>query len=134
MLAIGIPFTQLEWRPVDRLRVELVYMIPESLNARVDWTVIGDPELSGLGLYASLSQTVGAFHSNELPGTDRLFFRQTFAEAGVSWRLHDRLDLVLAGGLAFDQEFEAGWDTRDTEPVAEIDETPYVRALARLRL
>lgn len=134
VLAVGLPFSQIEWRPTDRARFELMFSLPQNLNVRADYTLLGDPEVSGLGVYASLNRTVGAFHWNQLPGDHRLIFRQTFAEAGVNWRLHDRLELLVAGGYAFDQEFETGWDTRDADTIAETDDAPYVRALARLRL
>lgn len=134
VLAVGLPFSQIEWRPTDRARFELTFALPQNLNVRVDYTLIGDPEVNGLGIYASLNRTIGAFHWNELPSGHRLFFRQTFAEAGANWRLHDRLELVVAGGYAFDQEFDVGWDTRDSDTIAEVDDGPYVRALGRLRL
>jgi hypothetical protein len=134
VLALGFPFSGIEWRPTDRLTVEATYAIPQNLTARADYTLIGDPEVSGAGIYASLSRTVTAVHWNELPGRDRLFFRQTQAEAGVNWRLDDRLEVVIAGGWAFGQEFVTGWDTRNTDDVAEVEAAPYARALVRLRL
>ncbi len=134
VLAIGFPYSGIEWRPTDRLRVEAVYAIPQSINARADYTLLGDPAVSGLGIYANLSRTVTAVHWNDLPDRDRLFFRQSLAEAGINWRLNDRLELVIAGGWSFGQEFVTGWDTRDTDDVANVDDAPYFRALARLRL
>lgn len=134
VVAIGFPFTDLQLRPTENLTVELRYAIPQNFTVRADYTLIGDRETSGAGIYASVTRTVMAVHWNELPDRDRLFFRQTQAEAGVNWRLHDRLELVLAGGWAFGQEFVTGWDTRDTEDVAEVEGAPYARALVRLRL
>lgn len=134
VLALGAPFTELEWRPIEEVLLEVAFTIPDSFSARVDWTVLGDRQVSGLGLYASLNRTTQAFHWNELPGSDRLFHRMSFAEAGLNWRIHDRLELVIAAGYAFNQEFETGWDSRDTQEIAEIDDAPYARAQARLRL
>ncbi len=134
VLALGFPFSGIEWRPNDRLTVEITYSIPQDLTARADYTLSGDPETGGVGLYASLNRTVSAFHDNDLPSGHRLFFRQSTAEAGLNWRLHDRLELVVAGGWAFNQEFETGWDSRDLDGVADVDDAAYVRALARLRL
>ncbi len=134
VVALGLPFSGIEWRPTERLTVELTYSAPQNLTARADFTLMGDRQTSGAGIYASLNRSITAVHWNELPDRDRLFFRQSLAEAGVNWRLHDRLELVVAGGWAFGQEFVTGWDTRDTDDVAEVDGAPYVRALARLRL
>ena len=133
VLALGVPFTEMEWRPIDDLLLEVTFSLPDNFAARVDWTVIGDRQVSGVGLYASLNRTTEAFHWNELPRSDRLFHRMAFVEAGLNWRLHDRFELVIAGGYAFNQEFESGWDTRDSVEVAEIDDAPYARAQARLR-
>lgn len=134
VLALGVPFTEVEWRPIDDLLLEVAFSIPDSFSARVDWTILGDRQVSGVGLYASLQRTTESFHWNQLPGSDRLFHRMSFVEAGLNWRIHDRLELVVAGGYAFNQEFETGWDTRDTVEVAEIDDAPYARAQARIRL
>ena len=134
VLAIGVPTAGVEWRPTDRFQLNLNYILPLNFDFRATYQLIGDQE-NGAGVYASLSRSVSAFHWNAFSdGDDRIFFRQVRLEGGVNYRLNDRLQLVLSGGYAFDQEFTFGFDTRDTETLADIGDTPYVRAQLELRL
>ena len=133
-LAIGVPTAGIEWRPTDRFRLNLNYLLPLNFDFRADYQIVGD-EQSGAGVYASLSRSVSAFKWNSFgDNDDRIFFRQVRLEGGVNYRLNDRLEVILSGGYVFDQEFTYGFDTRDTNTLADVDDTPYVRGQLQLRL
>jgi hypothetical protein len=65
--------------------------------------------------------------------TDYMFFEQRRLEAGIDWRTCEAASVVVAAGYAFDQEFSAGWDVRDTDGEIEIDAAPYLRVGVDLR-
>ena len=133
-LAIGVPTTGIEWRPTRKAIVNLNYLVPLNFDFNAVYYALGDED-NGLGLYASLERRVAPFHWNELDSAnDRIFFRQVRLEGGVNYRFDDRFLVILSGGYAFDQEFDVGFDTRDTSDVAEVDSAPYVRAQLQLRL
>lgn len=130
ILALGFPFSGIEWRPDDRFQLQVNYQIPDIFTARADYDIVGN-----VGLYASFQSRINAFHWDELSqGSDRIFYRQRYLESGLEWTLDDRLSLIAAFGYAFDREFEVGFDTRDTENVAEISDEPYGRLALELRL
>lgn len=130
ILALGFPFSGVEWRPDDRFRLQVNYQIPDIFTARADYDVIAN-----VGLYASFENRLNAFHWDELAqGSDRIFYRQNYVESGLQWTLDDRLSLIAAFGYAFNRDFEVGFDTRDTENLAEISDEPYGRLALQLRL
>ena len=134
VLVVGVPTAGVEWRPTDKFQLNLNYLIPTNFDFRASYQLFGD-QVNGAGLYASLSRSVNAFHWNAFAdGDDRLFFRQVRLEGGVQYRLNDRLQLILSGGYAFDQEFSVGFDTRERDTIADVDATPYVRGQLQLRL
>ena len=131
ILAAGFPFSSLEWRPTERFTATFTYSIPQDLSVRADYDLVG-----GLGLYGSFNRNIAAFHWDELDaGNDRVFFERFLGELGFAYDLdEDKLRLILAGGYAFGQEFNTGFDTRDLDELAELDDSSYVRAAFELRL
>lgn len=137
-LNIGFPFTGVIWGPTDRLTVTANYAIPDEFTGRIDYEL-----LQNTGVFAEVAARREAFHWDELDdGGDRLLFRQRRVEAGVRYTLNDNLDqagvepgltAVLAGGYAFGQEFEVGFDSRDTDGLADPSDEPYVRVGLELR-
>ena len=131
ILALGFPFSSVEWRPDERLSVEVQYSIPDSFNFRIDYDIIGN-----LGLYGSFESTTAAAWWDELDrGNQRIFFEQQRAEAGLAYDIdRDKLKIITAAGWSFGQEFRVGFDSRDLTDLREVDDTVYLRAALELRL
>lgn len=131
ILSLGFPYSGLEWRPNERLTVTVEYSLPYDFTARADYDLVG-----GVGLYASVENSLMAVHWDELDtGHDRVFFSQSQVEAGLAWDIdRDKLRAITAFGYAFDQEFETGFDTRDLDDLADVDDNVYLRAALELRL
>ena len=128
VFALGVPVTSIEWKPDDRLTVEFRYLLVDRFDLRVDYRVVG-----GLNVFASLDQRRLAFEMDELPDHDRLLFEQRRAEAGLRWEPREDMALIVAGGYAFGQAFETGFDFRETDEVAELSDEPYARIGLDLR-
>ena len=125
----GLPVTSLEWRPDDRLRVELVYTIVDTFDASVGYRVV-----NGLTLFGNLEARREAFFLDGLPANhDRLFFEQRRAELGVRWEPKKGVTFNVAGGYAFGQEFSTGFDGRNTDLVTDVSDEPYFRIGLDLR-
>lgn len=122
-LSLGFPYTDLEWKPDDRWTIALRYVIPDGGEASVEYKLV-----EAVRLYASFSNQNEAFHSNELEDEDdRVLFSQRRIEVGLRGTYNDQFSFFVAGGYAFGQEFEVGWDRRDTEELAELSDEPYAR-------
>jgi hypothetical protein len=120
---VGLPVTSVEWRPDDRLRVEVVYSVPDSFDASAGYRV--GRFLTVLG---NLENRREAFSIDGLPANhDRLLFQQRRAEIGLRWEPKKDVMFNLAGGYAFGQEFSTGFDSRKTDLVADVSDEPYVR-------
>lgn len=125
---VGFPFTRVIYRPDDRWTLTASYAVPYTIEARVGYRV-SEP----LELFAAYDSFTRGFWMEDAPGHgERIFFTQRRAEAGVVWAAAEQIDLTLAAGYAFDQEFETGWDTRDTDTLRDIDPAPYLRAAVEL--
>lgn len=129
VVRIGLPVSGILWTPDPKWEIQLDYVLPDFLDARI--TYLADEHV---GVYLAVSSRTDAFSYDLLDdGKDRLIFRQRRAEIGITWRPIENCDIVLAGGYLFGQEFTAGFDTRDDDDVAEIDDTPYARLEVNLR-
>jgi hypothetical protein len=123
LLAVGFPYSSIEWKPIEPLTLSARYVFPDDGELKVDYTLI-----KGLGLFASYALRQEAFHWDELPdSSDRLIYIQRRVEGGVRWTPIEQASLVAAVGYAFDQEFNVGWDTRDQDRVAKPSDEPYLR-------
>ena len=83
--------------------------------------------LEELTLFAAFRNRFEGFHRNDDDRHRRLFLRQRRLEAGLSWRPCAAAEFTFAGGYAFDQELERGFDVRDTDKVREFSDEPYIR-------
>jgi len=120
---VGVPVTSVEWRPDDRLRVEVVYTLPDTFDASVGYKVA-----EGVTVFGNFENRREAFFVNGLPANyDRLLFEQRRAEIGLRWEPRKNLMFNLSGGYAFGQEFSTGFDSRETDLVADVSDEPYVR-------
>jgi hypothetical protein len=137
-LAVGFPFSSIEWHPVDRLRFNLVYSLPDSIRGGVSYEFLDAAPLGGrpVELYANVNYRRVAAHWDRLPaGDDRIFFRQALAEAGFRVRADPgRLNFTVAAGYAFDQAFQEGFDDRSLSTVASVGENTYFRVAFDWRL
>jgi hypothetical protein len=125
LLTLGVPFAAVHWEPLDRLTVDVSYLIPDDFSARVDYDLL---ERGKLGVFGSLDSRRNAFHANALRhGDDRLLFYQRRAEVGLRWTPANKVNLLVAGGYAFGQEITRGFDTSDDRRVADLGDRPYVR-------
>ena len=126
LLALGFPFTSLEWTPNDKFRADVIYYFPERFDLRLSYAFT-----KGWSVFGLLEQRTDSFHLDELDAGDshdRLIFTQKRAEAGLRWQPSKDVSVSVAGGYAFGQEFNVGFDSRDMDELAEPSDEPYVRA------
>ena len=125
---VGFPFSSVEWRPFEPVTVTLEYSIPNTIEGQVGYRPIRP-----LVIYAGYHDSVQGFHVDDAPSTRRLFFQQQRVEVGVTLIPTDNIELTIAGGYAFDQRFDTGFDVRDLSGVTRVTDEPYVKLNATLR-
>jgi hypothetical protein len=118
---VGFPFTTITYSPDVHWKFNFTYSVPYFVEARVDYSITRK-----LGLFAAYDSFTRGFWLEDVDNR-RVFFSQRRIEAGVQYGIFEQLNLVLAGGYAFDQEFETGWDIRNTTTLRDLDSRPYVR-------
>lgn len=118
---VGLPISSVKWKPHERWRVHADYVVPFTVNTRVEYDLTKQFEL-----FAAFENRVRGFRL-ETSDRRRLFFQQRRVEAGVRWVPSAHAELVLAGGYAFGQKFKSGWDMRDPGTVRRISDEPYLR-------
>jgi hypothetical protein len=122
-LEVGFPYSDIQWQPDDQWTLMLKFNFPDGAEATVDYKVTQQ-----FHLYGSLAQQNEAFHWNEIDNDNRrVLFKQSRAEVGVRGVLQDRYAFTAALGYAFDTRLDVGWDSRDTDNLAEFSDEPYVR-------
>ena len=127
--AVGLPFSRLTYKPDDRWTIDLRSALFFSFNASIRYRATNKLEL-----FAAYVRKNEAFHvSGGAVDHRRFIFTQQRAEVGLNYKLVDNIVLTLAGGLAFGQEFEVGYDTRDTTGLRDLDDSGYVRGGIELR-
>ncbi len=123
---VGFPVNQIVWTPDDRWTVQLG-AAGIAFSARASYRLD-----DAVTLFAAYGGDGEGFHVADDDGDRRLFFSAQTVEAGVELGVTETASLVVAGGFAFDQEFERGFDLRDTDTVRELDDAGYVRVGGRL--
>lgn len=119
---LGIPESDLEWHPTDRLTVKLEWDAPFTIDAGAEL------ELSkGVTLLARFQDQTHAFHAEGLKRIDRIFYSERRAEAGIRLDPFEQFGLVFAAGYAFGREFQQGFDDRNLDRITRFGDTPYVR-------
>ncbi|MEM1446584.1 MAG: hypothetical protein AAGF84_11040 [Planctomycetota bacterium] len=124
--ALGLPINSVNWTPDDVWAVRLTVA---GIAFSADVTMKLNDEFS---LFAAYGGDGEGFHVADDDSNRRLFYSAEILEAGVRYGVTERASLVIAGGFAFDQEFERGFDLRDTDTVRELDDTAYFRVGGRL--
>jgi hypothetical protein len=123
-IGIGFPFSDIRYKPDDKWTFSLTYSIPDDFSGSIEYALT-----EKLGVYASLERISRAFRWDELANPiDRVIFHQSRVELGLRARVNEGLSFTFAGGFAFAQEFETGFDTRDAEQLVDLSDEPYVRA------
>lgn len=125
---LGFPYSTLTWKPDDHWTIDLKSTLFISFSGQVTYAV--NDELS---LFASYKRRTDAFVTSGLPDNRRLIFSQDRAELGLRYAINERAALTVAGGYAFSQEFDVGYDVRDPAGLRDLDDSAYIRAGVELR-
>jgi hypothetical protein len=118
---IGFPVNSLLWDPTPKVNVVINVYVPDSVNARVNYD-LG----KHAGLFAGYNQRTDVFHTREIPGDKRLFFKEQRVEGGMRWRAAG-LRFEVAAGYAFGRGFDSGFDSRDLNRVTKVSNEPFAR-------
>jgi len=106
---IGVPFANLHAEPLDRLTIDLRYLLLRRVHARVGYRLL-DP----LTVYAAFDwDNHRFFRAGRDDNDDRLFYYEKRLTAGVRWDIVDGLYVDVFGGYAFDRFFFEGEDYGD---------------------
>ena len=118
---VGVPVSTINWTPDDKLTIRVAYLLIDTFIVGVDYELTED-----WTLFALFDSSTDAFKL-ETQDHDRLFFTQRRVEGGARWQPLPQVELIAAAGFAFSQEFNVGFDARDLDEVAEVEDTPYLR-------
>ena len=123
LLGLGVPYSSVEWKPIEHLTLEGSYTLVSQFTARASYEVI-----KHVNVYGSFDNVEDAFHINGLPKNKRLLFEQHRLEAGVQYVPTDHLRLIAAVGYAFSNRFLTGYDFERTRTVDHFASSPYLHA------
>ena len=126
--AIGLPFSQLTWKPDEFWTVDIRSAVFFSFNGSVSYQASED-----LKLFAAYVRRSDAFTIQGGFPNRRLLFSQERLELGLSYDLGGNVALTIAGGYAFGQEFDVGYDSRDPGGLRDLDDSGYIRGGVELR-
>lgn len=127
-MKVGFPNNLIEWRPRPDVEVTLHYSIPSTFELKLGYAPV--EHWSAFVLFRDDTQ---AYHVEDYPSHDRLFYDDMRAEAGVQWAPWKQLKVIGAVGYAFDQELHKGFDTRNDTSVARFSDEPYLRVALQWR-
>jgi hypothetical protein len=121
---IGFPNDFLTWEITPKLRFDATYTFPYTTRGQFEYHLT-----QHVSLFAGAANFFDGFELHDRPGTDRLFYQLSRGEGGV--RYVDTIfgmyvDVALAIGYAFDQNFDRGFDMRDLDHQASLTDAPYV--------
>lgn len=123
LLQLGFPYTSIEYKFMDPLTLSAEFYFPDSVTAKADYTIV-----KGLGVFGQLAWRQEAFHWDELSrSSDRIIYDARRAEAGLRWSPSEWIDLTIAVGYLFSQEFNVGWDVRHQDRIARPSDEAYLR-------
>lgn len=120
--ALGVPFSRLTWQPDDVWTVDIRSALFFSFNGSVNVQVTED-----IKLFAAYVRRADAFTVSGGFDNRRLLFSQELLELGLTSTAIGNIDLTIAAGYAFDQEFDVGYDTRDPGGLRNLDDSVYIR-------
>lgn len=116
---IGLPFSAVTWKPINRLTLEAQFQLPTTLQAAATYAMTHDVDL------------FAAYHDNETAffedhGNARTFFIQQQLELGVKYRPVKWGELTLGAGYAFGTEFRRGFSDRNLHTLLNISDAPFL--------
>ena len=126
--ALGLPFSQLTWKPDEFWTLDIRSALFFSFNGTLSYQANDD-----LKLFASLVRRNDAFTLPTGFANRRILFSQDRLELGLSYDIAENVALTIAGGYAFNQEFDVGFDSRDPAGLRDLDDSGYIRGGIELR-
>ncbi len=127
---LGVPYTFIQYSPIDRLRLDLRYLMLRNVYAQATYNV-----LPKVGLYTRFTWNTDAYMlSRRRDKDDRLFYDDKRIAAGVRWQATETIVLDLSSGYAFDRFFFLGrtYDDRDNNRI-DLEDGPFLSAIVRMR-
>lgn len=125
---IGIPFSNLTWKPDEFWTLDIRSVLFFNFNGTLSYQASED-----LKLFASLVRRNDAFTLQNAGDNRRLLFSQDRIELGLTYDLADNVALTVAGGYAFHQDFDIGYDSRDPRSFRDLDDSGYIRGGIELK-
>ena len=125
---LGFPINNVHWQVNDRLSVRALYVLPTTINLAVEYKFN-----DGWKAFGRFDNQLDAFTIDRAQDHRRLFFQQRRIEAGIRMHSDQQIDLTLAAGYTFGQEFSTGHDVRDLDDIAEPSDEPYFRVAIDIR-
>lgn len=116
---LGLPVGGLYWRPSEPWQLDLTYVFPTEIEARARYRLA-----EAWHLFVAYQRVASAF---AIDGADnrRLFYTARHVLGGVEWRT-ERWRASVGAGLAWDQEFERGFDVRRLRTVTKVEDVPML--------
>lgn len=130
-LLLGMPYTSVQYRPIEPVLLEASYMIPRGVHAKIGYSPI-----KPVTLYAGFDwRNHRWFRHDREDDDDRLFYYEKRVKAGVEWRILENLVLDVGGGFAFHRMFfEAPAYRGRDENRLNLSDGPFLAAQLRLTL
>jgi len=125
---LGFPVNNLHWQVSDRLSVQALYILPTTINLSVEYKID-----EAWKVFGRFDNQLDAFTIDGARDHRRLFYLQRRIEAGIRMQSDQQVDVTLAVGYAFGQEFSTGHDVRDLDDIAEPSDEPYFRVAVDIR-
>jgi len=121
-LVVGFPFNSMEWRPTDRLTVQLTYLPVRTVRARVTYQLF-----QPLRVYAGFDWDNDWYlRAGRHEKDHRLFYYEKRLTGGVRFDLR-HVGFEVSGGYAFDRFYFEGDSYSDrNENRIDVDGGPFV--------
>ena len=123
---LGVPISSVHWSPNERLELSASYAPALTFSGRAVFHLDQSWQI-----FAQYRNEFRAFAVDD-DIDRRTFFRQSRLEAGLKYHPHHQWYAMLAGGLAFKQSLERGWDVRSTRTVRDFGSARFLRAAVGL--
>jgi hypothetical protein len=130
-ITVGFPRDTIRWKLTDRLTFLGNYNVPYSADAYLDYKLN-----ENWSVFANAASFYEAFVRNRQDNSNRFFEQMKRVEIGIHYYKHDfwhgqELDVAGILGYAFDQDFDGGFDVRDTHHISRFSDEPYLGLILR---